>query len=64
MNPQPRLSDADWTLIIELLECERGELPAEIHHCRVNRVREQLRQRLERVRTLLERLQPATTVSA
>jgi hypothetical protein len=58
MEKQPRLSDAEWAMIIELLNRERGELPAEIHHCRNTRVREDLRQRLQRVRTLLEELQP------
>ena len=56
MSDQPKLSEAEWALLRELLEREQGELPAEIHHCRVSRVREQLRQRLERVRQLLERL--------
>ncbi len=58
MSGQPRLSEAEWAMIVELLQRERGELPAEIHHCRVNHVRDELRQRLERVRRLLERLQP------
>ena len=62
MNDTLRLTDADWALLRELLEREEGELPAEIHHCRVARVREQLRQRLERVRRLLERLREETLV--
>lgn len=58
MDSQPRLSEADLELILELLQRERGELPAEIHHCRVSSVREELRQRLQRVRRLLEQLHP------
>lgn len=56
MHEQPKLTEAEWSLLRELLESEEGELPAEIHHCRVSRVREQLRLRLERVRQLLGRL--------
>ena len=62
MSDQPKLTDAEWALLRELLEQEEGELPAEIHHCRVARVREQLRQRLERVRQLLARLREDTLV--
>ncbi len=60
MNDQVRLSDAEWALVVELLEREQGELPAEIRHTRVSTVREELRSRLEMVRRLLERLQTPT----
>lgn len=62
MVDQPKLSDAEWDLVIELLERERGELPAEIRHTRVSSVRDELRQRLEMVQQLLERLRIAATV--
>lgn len=62
MNDRCTLSDAEWALVIELLEHEQGDLPAEIRHTRVSSVRDELRQRLEMVRQLLERLQtPAAT---
>jgi hypothetical protein len=56
MYDQPRLSDAEWALVTELLEREQGELPAEIRHTRVSSVREELRRRLDTVRQLLDRL--------
>jgi repressor of nif and glnA expression len=56
VKPQPVLSEAEWALVVELLERERGELPAEIHHTRTSALREQLRQRLEMVEGLLARL--------
>ena len=42
MYDEPRLSDEEWDLIVELLECERSELPVEIHHTRNASVREGL----------------------
>lgn len=54
--PQPVLSRDEWALVVELLERERGELPAEIRHTRTTTVREELRQRLQLVEALLERL--------
>ncbi|NUQ63044.1 MAG: hypothetical protein HUU20_11250 [Pirellulales bacterium] len=62
MYDQPKLSDAEWALVIELLETEQGELPAEIHHSRSSTVREELRHRLDLVRHLLDRLHAAPTV--
>jgi hypothetical protein len=60
MNDEPRLSDEEWDLIVELLECERNELPVEIHHTRNANVRAELQQRADLVQHLLERLrQPA-----
>lgn len=53
---QPVLSEAEWALVVELLERERGELPAEIHHTRTSAVREELRRRLQMVESLLRRL--------
>ena len=40
MYDEPRLSDEEWDLIVELLECERNELPVEIHHTRNASVRD------------------------
>lgn len=53
---QPTLSEREWALVVELLERERGDLPAEIHHTRTASVRQELRERLEMVNELLRRL--------
>jgi len=58
MYDQPELSEAQWRLLIELLEFERDELPVEIRHTRVASMRADLQQRAEAVRELLERLSP------
>ena len=62
MYDEPRLSDEEWDLIVELLECERNELPVEIHHTRSASVREDLQHRAEIVRQLLDRLRQMETV--
>ena len=62
MYDEPKLSDEEWDLIVELLECERNELPVEIHHTRSASVREDLQHRAEVVRRLLERLRQVETV--
>ncbi len=56
MNEQPKLSDAEWALVIELLERERHDLPGELHHTRLASYRDELRRRSELVSNLLERL--------
>jgi hypothetical protein len=58
MYEEPKLSDAEWALMLELLERERSELPVEIHHTRSSSVRLELQQRAEMVRELLSRLRP------
>jgi hypothetical protein len=62
MYDEPKLSDAEWELIVELLERERSELPVEIHHTRSSNVRTELHQRAEIVRGLLGRLRMPTAV--
>jgi|YNPBryunderm2012_1023409.scaffolds.fasta_scaffold02558_3 hypothetical protein len=52
----PAFSREELELVVELLERERAELPAEIHRTRTSEVRDQLRRRLEMVNRLLERL--------
>jgi hypothetical protein len=59
MNEQPHLTEAEWALVVELLECEEAELPTEIHHTRTTGVREELRARQHMVRALLGRLRAA-----
>ena len=63
MFEEPRLSEAEWALMIELLERERNELPVEIHHTRSSSVRAELHQRAEMVRGLLNRLRTQTTIA-
>jgi len=55
MNEQPKLSEAELALVIELLQRELHDLPTEIHHCRVASYRDELKHRHEMVRNLLER---------
>jgi hypothetical protein len=62
MYDEPRISDAEWALIVELLERERSELPVEIHHTRSSSVRSELHERAELVRGLLNRLRTPMVV--
>jgi len=52
-------TEAEWTLILELLARERHELPIEIHHTSTRKYREQLRERLRIVEEMLERVESA-----
>jgi hypothetical protein len=61
MNDQPKLSDAEWAVVRELLERELHDLPGEIHHTRVASYREELKRRAEIVKNLLERLRTPRT---
>jgi hypothetical protein len=56
MYEEPTLTDAEWALVLEMLERERSELPVEIHHTRSSSVRLELQQRMEMVRDMLVRL--------
>ena len=56
MFDELKLSDAEWELIVELLERERSDLPVEIRHTRSSSVRAELHERAEMVRSLLGRL--------
>jgi hypothetical protein len=62
MHDQPRLSEADWDLIVELLEREQSELPVEIHHTRNSTYRGELHERAETVQNLLNRLREPVAV--
>ncbi len=62
MYIEPRLSEEEWDLVMELLECERNELPVEIHHTRNSNVRAELQERADMVRGLLGRLRPTAVV--
>jgi hypothetical protein len=59
MNAQPKFSEAERALVIQLLQAEHHDLPHEIHHCRVPGYREELQHRHEMVTSLLERLHAA-----
>ncbi len=56
MDEQPKFSEAELALLIELLQREHHDLPTEIHHCRVASYRDELRARHEMVKKLLDRL--------
>lgn len=56
MNEQFHLSEAEYALVIELLEREYRDLPGELHHTDKSSYREELRNRKEVVRSLLDRL--------
>ena len=62
MNDQPRLSQAEWDLVAELLEQECRELPVEIHHTRSTSVKAELHDRLEVARNALEQVRTAIAV--
>ena len=59
MNEQPKLSEAEWRLAVELLRRELEQLPAEIHHTRTASYREELAARRRMIQELLQRLHPA-----
>jgi hypothetical protein len=54
--PKIELSSEERELLVELLHREQTNLPAEIHHTRTGKFREQLRRRMDLVQTLLTRL--------
>ena len=56
MTDRPNLTEAEWTLIVELLQREQNELPTEIHHTRSSSLRDELRARRKMVDGLLQRL--------
>ncbi len=56
MDDQPKLSEAEWELVIDLLHRERNELPTEIHHTDDSALRLKLRERRRMVQRLLHRL--------
>ena len=62
MYDEPKLSEAEWALLVELLERERSELPVEIHHTRSARLREELHRRAALVQELLGRLRAPAAV--
>jgi hypothetical protein len=61
MSEQPELSAEEWALVIELLERELNDLPAEIHHTRLAAYRDELRRRESLVKSLLDRIKATRT---
>lgn len=57
-----KLSEAEWGLVLDLLERERNDLPVEIRHTRSSSVRAELQDRAEMVRSLLSRLRTPAMV--
>jgi hypothetical protein len=57
MHDQPVLSEAEWGLVVELLQLELRELPVEFRHASGQEAREELHHRLGMVQQLLDRLQ-------
>jgi hypothetical protein len=62
MYDEPKLSEAEWGLVVELLERERSDLPVEIHHTRSANIRAELHERADMVRGLLARLKTVAAV--
>jgi hypothetical protein len=62
MHDQPILSDAEWSLIVELLQLELRELPVEFRHASSREARDDSHHRLEMVQSLLNRLQKPAAV--
>lgn len=59
MTHKLELTDAESQLLIELLEQERGDLPSEVRRSRFAATRDDLREREDTVRELLDRLRGA-----
>ena len=57
MNEHLEMSREEWELVVELLENEHDDLPVEIHHCRVNAYRDELRRKQLLVQGLWDRMQ-------
>ena len=56
MRDQPVLSEAEWRLVLEMLERESYYLPVEIHHTYKRAYRMDLKNRLDAISNLVERV--------
>ncbi len=56
MQSELTLSDRERELLLELLRAERTDLPSEIRHSRTATYHDDLRERLQLVDSLIERL--------
>lgn len=59
MHDQPKLSDAEWAVVLDLLEQESHELPVEIRHTRSQEFAKNLHERLDIVTSLIQRIRSA-----
>lgn len=53
---EPKLTQQEWRLVLELLEAECRELPRQIHHTVTGQYKQQLRTRFDVANGLLNRL--------
>jgi hypothetical protein len=56
VQEQPVLSEAEWLLVLELLERESFDLPGEIHHTDKRAYRAELRNRMDLVTDVMARI--------
>ncbi|GEM_PF-1227198 len=64
MTAHPQLTEAEWALLIDLLQEERRALPSEIRHTSRKLLRMALHERLAMVDALLMRLGRPVTHAA
>jgi hypothetical protein len=57
-----RLTEEQWTLLSELVECELNELPVEIRHTRNSEMREAMHHRMKVAQELFDRIHELTAV--
>lgn len=62
MEQQPQLSQAEWELVLQLLEAERQELPTEIRRTDSTSFHEELQDRKRMVEDLVARLRQTVVV--
>lgn len=63
MIHQPELTDAEWGMVLQLLETERRNLPPEIRRTDVPTVHDDLLVRLNLIDGLIERIHRSMTVT-
>jgi hypothetical protein len=56
------LTDEQWGLLSQLVECELNELPVEIRHTRNSEMREALHQRMRVAQELFDRIHELAVV--
>jgi hypothetical protein len=56
------LTEEQWTLLSQLVECELNELPVEIRHCRNSVMREALHHRMKTAQELFDRIHETAVV--
>lgn len=56
LTTQPMLSEQEWSLVMQLLEAERHELPVEMRHADSKSYKDALEERRTMVEDLVQRL--------